>query len=384
MSAVRQSTCQACFQPGHCYRNCAHPSITALHEQGTELYKRFMMAPTNFLHQSNMQIWTTTLSRGMMRVLLTRYALPQNLSPFESIQEWRTWWSQRSYSDSLVIPSRHAIQGAATKEELRSMIEVVYSSLVKEIIMTEIDSVEIMSVNDHIAQMRAAFVRFNRNLRNANLSGEGLENYAQDMIRYLQNIIYQQRMRAIFPPLPIPDLQEAYLIPPLEPIAYVPMPRPAELLFMGPVAQHEGDDMMHDEYMPFRTREPIRQPTFTIDLRLSPPASFEAAAAAHAEEPIQCGICWDEINDERRVITNCNHNFCDGCITSQLDTIRAKHRRSGDVCRYLDLTCALCRQNVHTLSHNITDNAKILSMKNVLYCAPADALAAVPDLAVVV
>ena len=122
--------------------------------------------------------------------------------------------------------------------------------------------------------------------------------------------------------------------------------------------------------MPLRVRgaqnQNQRQPTFTIDLRLSAPPATDAAADAVAD-PVQCGICWDELNDERRIMTNCNHNYCDGCVTSQIDSIRAKYRRSGDICRYLDLNCALCRQNVHTLSHNMSDDAKIRAVKDVLY-----------------
>jgi hypothetical protein len=131
------------------------------------------------------------------------------------------------------------------------------------------------------------------------------------------------------------------------------------------------------DFMPLRARggtiprQNQRQPTFTIDLRLAMPvvAADDAAADAVVADAVQCGICWDELNDESRIITNCNHNYCDGCITSQLDSIRAKYRRSGDICRYLDLNCALCRQNVHTLSHNMSDDAKIRGVKDVLYRA---------------
>jgi hypothetical protein len=35
----------------------------------------------------------------------------------------------------------------------------------------------------------------------------------------------------------------------------------------------------------------------------------------------------------------------------------------------LELNCALCRQNVHTLSHNMSDDAKIRALKDVLYHA---------------
>jgi hypothetical protein len=151
-------------------------------------------------------------------------------------------------------------------------------------------------------------------------------------------------------------MRQEYLNDPLPPMVHIPMPRPMRVLDEPP------------GFMPLRTRgggaQNQRQPTFTIDLRLLPPPAFDAVAEEH---PLQCGICWDELNDERRIITNCNHNYCDGCVTSQLDSVRAKYRRSGDICRYLDLNCALCRQNVHTLSHNMSDDDKIRAVKDVLY-----------------
>jgi hypothetical protein len=197
-------------------------------------------------------------------------------------------------------------------------------------------------------------------MRHANLTGYGVQNYAQDIIHYLETIIDQQETRTMFPHVPVPLMREEYLNDPLPPMVHIPMPRPARVVEENP------------DFMPLRARggtiprQNQRQPTFTIDLRLSAPV---AAADATAVDPVQCGICWDELNDESRIITNCNHNYCDGCVTSQLDSIRAKYRRSGDICRYLDLNCALCRQNVHTLSHNMSDDAKIRGVKDVLYRA---------------
>jgi hypothetical protein len=287
------------------------------------MYKQLLMSHNDITRQENVQIWCTNLSRGMMRVLLARYAIPQVLSEFESIQAWRTWRAQASLTDQIYIPARPAVQGLANRDELRGMIDIAYTALAQEIILTDIDSIEIMSANDHIAQMRSAFILIGRNLRHANLTGYGVQNYAQDIIHYL---------------------------------VHIPMPRPMRVLDEPP------------GFMPLRTRgggaQNQRQPTFTIDLRLLPPPAFDAVAEEH---PLQCGICWDELNDERRIITNCNHNYCDGCVTSQLDSVRAKYRRSGDICRYLDLNCALCRQNVHTLSHNMSDDDKIRAVKDVLY-----------------
>jgi hypothetical protein len=195
-------------------------------------------------------------------------------------------------------------------------------------------------------------------MRHANLTGYGVQNYAQDIIHYLETIIEQQETRTMFPHVPVPLMREEYLNDPLPPMVHIPMPRPTR------VVEENAD------FMPLRARggtiprQNQRQPTFTIDLRLSAPAEADASADA-----VQCGICWDELDDERRIITNCNHNYCDGCITSQIDSVRAKYRRSGDICRYLDLNCALCRQNVHTLSHNMSDDAKVRAVKDVLYRA---------------
>jgi hypothetical protein len=354
---VRQpSSCQVCFQPGHCYRACSDPVIEATHLQGVEMFRQLMMSHNDAFRQANVTMWSINLSRGMMRVLLARYTPPELLSEFESIQAWRAWRAGARSSDQIFIPARPAIQGVATKNELRDMLDVVYTKLANEIIIADIDSMEIIAANDHVAQMRRAFIQLSRNLRNSNLTGDGVRNYAQDAIDYLQVIIQQQEARAVFTPVPVPVMREEYLNYPLQPMVHIPMPRPAR-------AVEENTD-----FMPLRARggtiprQNQRQPTFAIDLRLSAPAAVEGAV-----DPVQCGICWDELNDESRIITNCNHNYCDGCITSQIDSVRAKYRRSGDICRYLDLNCALCRQNVHTLSHNMFDDAKIRGVKNVLY-----------------
>jgi hypothetical protein len=321
------------------------------------MFRQLLMSHNDANRQAHVTIWAMNLSRGMMRVLLARYTPPELLSEFESIQAWRAWRAGARLTDQIYIPARAAIQGLANKNELQCMIDMVYTKLANEIIIADIDSMEIIAANDHVAQMRRAFIQLSRNLRNANLTGDGVRNYAQDAIDYLQVIIQQQEARAVFDPVPVPVMRDEYLTAPLLRMVHIPMPRPTRVV-------EELD------FMPLRVRggtiprQNQRQPTFTIDLRLSMPV---VTAEGAAEDPVQCGICWDELNDESRIITNCNHNYCNGCITSQVDSIRAKYRRSGDICRYLDLSCALCRQNVHTLSHNMSDDAKIRAVKDVLY-----------------
>jgi hypothetical protein len=318
------------------------------------------MSHHDAIRQANMQDWVMNLSRGMMRVLLARYAPPELLHDFESIQAWRAWRDRGSLTE-IYIPARLAIQGLANKDELRDMIYNVYSKLADEIIVADIDAMEIMSANDHIAQMRCAFIQLSRNLRrHSNFTGLGVQNYAQDIINYLQVIIQQQEARSMFQQVPVPLIHEEYLNIPVQHMAHIPMPRPPRVQ-----EEHPGFVSLHPRHGVAQ-----RQPTFMIDFRLAMPVvAAEGAVAAATEDPVQCGICWDELTDERHVVTNCNHNYCDGCITSQIDSIRAKYRRSGDICRYLDLNCALCRQNVHTLSHNMSDDTKIRAIKDVLYHA---------------
>ena len=361
--ARQPSSCQVCFQHGHCYRNCSDPTIEAAHLQGVEMFRQLLMSHNDVNRQAHVTIWAMNLSRGMMRILLARYTPPELLYEFESIQAWRAWRAGARLTDQIYIPARPAIQGMANKNELQCMIDMVYTKLANEIISADIDSMEIIAANDHVAQMRRAFIQLSRNLRNANLTGHGVQNYAQDAIDYLQVIIQQQEARALFEPVPVPVMHAEYLTAPLLRMVHIPMPRPTRVVEENP------------DFMPLRARggtiprQNQRQPTFTIDLRLSAPpvAAADASEDAVAADAVQCGICWDELNDERRIITNCNHNYCDGCITSQIDSIRAKYRRSGDICRYLDLNCALCRQNVHTLSHNMSDDARIRGVKDVLY-----------------
>ena len=341
----------------------AATAIEASHLQGVEMFRQLLMSHNDVNRQAHVTIWAMNLSRGMMRILLARYTPPELLYEFESIQAWRAWRAGARLTDQIYIPARPAIQGMANKNELQCMIDMVYTKLANEIISADIDSMEIIAANDHVAQMRRAFIQLSRNLRNANLTGHGVQNYAQDAIDYLQVIIQQQEARALFEPVPVPVMHAEYLTAPLLRMVHIPMPRPTRVVEENP------------DFMPLRARggtiprQNQRQPTFTIDLRLSAPpvAAADASEDAVAADAVQCGICWDELNDERRIITNCNHNYCDGCITSQIDSIRAKYRRSGDICRYLDLNCALCRQNVHTLSHNMSDDARIRGVKDVLY-----------------
>jgi hypothetical protein len=226
--------------------------------------------------------------------------------------------------------------------------------LAKEVILTNVDNIEIMSANHHATQLREAFFIMRRQLDNPNISGEGLQHYAQDIIQYLQTIIQQQSVYTISSPVAVPQMQPTYLNAPLPLLLNVPIPHLFDALDM---------DMDAVPIQQSHPRASPRTPTFVIDVTRQ--ASVPALDDSTPAETIQCGICWDEMNHESMLTTNCNHNFCNGCITSQLSTIRNKHHTTQ---RYLDLSCALCRQNVETLSHKMDDNStKLADLRNMLY-----------------
>lgn len=241
------------------------------------------MSHHDITRQANMESWVINLSRGMMRVLLARYAPAVLLYEFESIQAWRERRDRGSLTE-VYIPARLAIQGLANKDELRDMIYNVYSKLADEIIVADIDSMEIMSANDHVAQMRRAFIQLSRNLRNTNLTGRGVENYAHDIIDYLQVIIQQQEAHSMFSPIPVPAMREEYINYPLQPMVHIPMPRPTRV-----VEEHPGFVSFHPRY----GRQNQREPTFTIDLRLSAPVvatDEDADATAMHKTPFNVGF----------------------------------------------------------------------------------------------
>jgi hypothetical protein len=272
------------------------------------MFRQLLMSHNDAFRQANVTMWAINLSRGMMRILLARYTPPELLSEFESIQAWRAWRACARLTDQIYIPARAAIQGVATKNELHCMIDMVYTKLANEIIIADIDSMEIIAANDHVAQMRRAFIQLSRNLRNANLTGHGVQNYAQDAIDYLSVIIQQQEARAVFEPVPVPVMREEYLTEPLLRMVHIPMPRPTR------VVEENAD------FMPLRARggtiprQNQRQPTFIIDLSLSMPVAAEGA------EGKQIAVF--------RLLLHCARGFGWGCACAGRIT-RKFHKFSG-------------------------------------------------------
>lgn len=48
----------------------------------------------------------------------------------------------------------------------------------------------------------------------------------------------------------------------------------------------------------------------------------------------ECPVCYEQYQNEKRVLTNCNHVLCQGCMTQHLETFKVQNREP---------TCAMCR-----------------------------------------
>ena len=60
---------------------------------------------------------------------------------------------------------------------------------------------------------------------------------------------------------------------------------------------------------------------------------------SNKEITFQCPICIEEVEDFRRVTTNCNHDICDICTDKYLENLKQK-----------EPCCCLCRSTITTLS----------------------------------
>jgi hypothetical protein len=89
-----------------------------------------------------------------------------------------------------------------------------------------------------------------------------------------------------------------------------------------------------------RYLELIRVYGFLMEFRepINITTRIENLPGENLEEIKSCSICWDDKCLKKFVKFDCNHEFCNDCVTN---TIRA--RESGILC------CALCRAETHNI-----------------------------------
>jgi len=73
----------------------------------------------------------------------------------------------------------------------------------------------------------------------------------------------------------------------------------------------------------------------------------------------ECSICYDELNNNNKINTSCNHKFCVMCIKDFMITLSEK--------KFAKLNCPCCRQQITTISLLNKDEIQLLKEK---FCKP--------------
>jgi len=69
----------------------------------------------------------------------------------------------------------------------------------------------------------------------------------------------------------------------------------------------------------------------------------------------ECSICYDELNNNNKINTSCNHKFCIMCMKNFMITISER--------KNVKLNCPCCRQQITTLSLSNKDEIQLLKEK---------------------
>jgi len=74
-------------------------------------------------------------------------------------------------------------------------------------------------------------------------------------------------------------------------------------------------------------------------------------------EAIKCGICWEKITPDNKVVTPCKHNYCTPCFFRWL-----KEKRNCPACRkdFGDNVVENTEELLEEINRNITTNFRIL------------------------
>jgi len=99
---------------------------------------------------------------------------------------------------------------------------------------------------------------------------------------------------------------------------------------------------------PYGQNQPILNPKkFAIETKL---------VASNKEAKFECPICYDEMDDCKRVTTNCNHDVCCSCMDTYLTGLSEYNFRTP--------LCCMCRVPINSIS--FTEEETLNTIKNKL------------------
>ena len=218
-----QPTCKCCFQSGHLYRDCNHPSLAQLHDL---LVRVFVGAQTNprqntqrpdhcevkasqnrLISQIPAYTMRALLWKSKHPSLLLTQHLPNGQPVFPSIRSWRMRENlvgqvpgMRTNQARNLLPNRIGVYSAAARYDLEEMIWINYTAHANDCIN--------QPENIHLAQLRVSIlnaqaIAFNLNRFRRTVGGSssdyaftphGLAVYTDSMIQYLTTMRDRQIM----------------------------------------------------------------------------------------------------------------------------------------------------------------------------------------------
>lgn len=338
-------SCQVCFQTGHNYRNCEHPTILQTHEITLELFKRSHIANTH--NRYHITDWINHLTRGMARILLLRYAPDTIKHEYSSIQLWRARDHIQGEVNS--IPRRIGVISHANKQDISTMINIMYTHFALSTIHSTSSLYSAYVTRRNSVNIHNVIRGYTNNIRNQRITHDGFRHYTTEIIRYLQTSldtfhtqnripteIEHDNMVPVFNPT-------FYLRDVLTPLQQVTIPRPPQRI----------------SYSNHKT-------SYTLNIHYS-----DNNIVIHPDTPISCGICWENHNTHDNIMkTNCNHHYCIDCVMGHLKASRQQQiasHYSRTPPRWITLHCPMCRQDVDTITHKFTHQEKIEQIEKLIH-----------------
>lgn len=384
----------------HLYRECEHPCIQQYHNLCLEIHislivnSRFYRACENICNET---------PPGVARAMILKYT-PRDMlsSQFVSIYQWRTSYDDVE-QDEKKLPSRVGIISSASRVDLRNMLSLIYSRLA-------LDAYNDVSPNHagivahgvplytnrirqadmaekHATNVATALMNFSRKLKNTiNITPEGVTEVISNLTQFLTTTIVDMENNKIEPTIPGNSLQTG-LRPNHIDTSFIPTLNeiindgndPRHMSTIRPYAVMQRITQYSDSILPPGAAIPAH--SRLADLRAPPPIVHQTPYSGgggtrnrpqpkfhvnmnrnlQTELPSimvgdSCGICWDNMTITNACRTDCNHNFCAGCMTQH---IRATRTRVSNSLRHAplhqstdtDLNCPMCRYSIKELTY---------------------------------
>lgn len=331
---INSRRCSVCHENGHTYMGCNHPSIEDIHEQGVKrFHKHAIMNRKNRRCKYACNEWINNLSKGMMRLLLLRYAPAYKKVNYQDIYSWRmrgvnnegeAELSQEENEYEETIPESPRVVGSARISEIKKMVEIAYNELGWIELNSYERSIMRYEVNTISEDIRRVVGCYRRNLSNLRLTREGLTEYTNQLTTYLHDIIQENN-------------EENNI---REPIFFHD--------YIDNENENENEEDVDSELIPMPNTAEEYEESVKISVHL-----HRSSSIVIPEDNSICGICWDVLTPNTFMQTDCKHNYCNKCIKGCIRQLLVKNNNQE---KYLDFNCAICRREVDIILHN-TDNS---------------------------